>query len=105
MLSVTDQDWAFLLREAHPKGSARAFNKWGGPSPIPTSYLFWSSAAFLIHISFSFFSMLFQVISMAFKAFTRSFWGPIRVSALGGVTRGWRLQYYLFPPVTLKRAR
>lgn len=42
---------------------------------LPTSYRFWSSAAFLIHMSFSFFSMLFQVISMAFKAFTRSFYG------------------------------
>lgn len=59
-------------------------------SPLPTSYRFWSSAAFLIHISFSFFSMLFQVISMAFKAFTRSFWGQTGASAVGGVTQGWR---------------
>lgn len=52
----------------------------GGHSPLPTSYRFWSSAAFLIHISFSFFSMLFQVNSMAFKAFTRSFWDRQGVS-------------------------
>lgn len=37
-----------------------------------TSYLFWSSAAFLIHIIFSFFSMLLHVASMAFWAFDRS---------------------------------
>lgn len=58
-------------------------------SPLSTSYRFWSSAAFLIHISFSFFSMLFQVISMAFKAFSRSFWGQTGVSAVGRVTQGW----------------
>lgn len=56
---------------------------------LPTSYRFWSSAAFLIHMSFSFFSMLFQVISMAFKAFTRSFWRETEASAMGGVTWGW----------------
>lgn len=38
----------------------------------PTSYLFWSSAAFLIHMIFSFFSMLLHVTSMAFWAFVRS---------------------------------
>lgn len=65
-------------KAAHPKGCSHQ------SSGNPTSYRFWSSAAFLIHISFSFFSMLFQVISMAFKAFTRSFWRQTGVSAMGG---------------------
>lgn len=40
---------------------------------VLTSYLFWSSAAFLIHMIFSFFSMVLQATSMAFWAFGRSF--------------------------------
>lgn len=51
-----------------------------GPSAelIPTSYLFWSSAAFLIHIIFSFFSMVLHVASMAFCAFGRSLYKTLR---------------------------
>ena len=43
-----------------------------------TSYLFWSSAAFLIHSIFSFFSMEFQVVSIAFWALGRSLCGGRR---------------------------
>lgn len=46
--------------------------KSGNEFPL-TSYLFWSSAAFLIHMIFSFFSMVLQVPSIAFWAFGRSF--------------------------------
>ena len=59
--------WNFIfLEEFAAAGGARL-------SLSSLLYRFWSWAAFLIHISFSFFSMLFRVISMAFKAFSWSF--------------------------------
>lgn len=67
----------------------------GSPGPsaelVPTSYLFWSSAAFLIHIIFSFFSMVLHVASMAFCAFGRSLYktrGHIKSAEALSVTTG-----------------